>query len=583
VLAVVGAGIVLRLVWLCGGVARLRRLRKRGHEIAVPEVARDFESALGVTPRYFEVRENTGPATFGLSSAIVMLPQKFAFFDANTQRAIICHELLHVKRRDVAAAALEEIVFAFLWFHPWAWVLRSRIRTAREQVVDREVIALIGNREIYVRCLVELSGHDLVPHLSTGMLTGRELRTRIDAVLTQVRMSRQRAFATGLVLLGVVGATGSFASWAVPLRGASVPYEPSGIALSRLTASVSGRAAAIRPGLGQPPIEVAGLRAMPAQAQQTSPSRSRRQLTTPYAEYPQDALEKRISGTVIVDIVVNPAGDVTTGAVVSGPQELRASAFKAALALKFDAGLATTPMRALVEYRLTADSWGVRISSVASGAQVSTDLGLLRRAQDALNREAPLTGVRVGGGVLPPRKVKDVPPVYPAAAQDARVQGVVILEARVDENGNVSDVRPLRSIPLLDQAAIDAVKQWQYTPTLLNGAAVPVVMTVTVNFTLRGGPQVQLRVTMPDGTLVLLRVPNGGLGRAEHPSGSNFGFAPFVDLDGSTDTVKVSLYELGAQGTAPVSLGAVELEPGGGPAQTSTTPSFGIEVVRIDR
>ena len=65
------------------------------------------------------------------------------------------------------------------------------------------------------------------------------------------------------------------------------------------------------------------------------------------------------------------------------------------------------------------------------------------------------------------------------------MQGVVIMEVRIDERGTVSDVRTLRSIPLLDQAAIDAVKQWQYTPTLMNGVAVPVIMTVTVNFTLR--------------------------------------------------------------------------------------------------
>jgi protein TonB len=93
--------------------------------------------------------------------------------------------------------------------------------------------------------------------------------------------------------------------------------------------------------------------------------------------------------------------------------------------------------------------------------------------------------VRVGGNIQAPKKVKDVNPVYPPIAQSARVQGVVILEATIGPNGNVQDVRVLRSIPLLDAAAIEAVKQWQYTPTLLNGVPVPVIMTVTVNFTLR--------------------------------------------------------------------------------------------------
>ncbi|MND07525.1 Gram-negative bacterial tonB protein [compost metagenome] len=64
------------------------------------------------------------------------------------------------------------------------------------------------------------------------------------------------------------------------------------------------------------------------------------------------------------------------------------------------------------------------------------------------------------------------------------MQGVVIIEATISTTGTVTDVRVLRSIPLLDQAAIDAVRQWQYSPTLLNGVPVPVIMTVTVQFTL---------------------------------------------------------------------------------------------------
>ena len=67
----------------------------------------------------------------------------------------------------------------------------------------------------------------------------------------------------------------------------------------------------------------------------------------------------------------------------------------------------------------------------------------------------------------------------------SRREGIVILEAVIAENGTVRDVRVLRSIPLLDQAAVDAVRQWQFTPTLLNGEPVPIVMTVTVNFQLR--------------------------------------------------------------------------------------------------
>jgi protein TonB len=97
----------------------------------------------------------------------------------------------------------------------------------------------------------------------------------------------------------------------------------------------------------------------------------------------------------------------------------------------------------------------------------------------------PAAPVRVGGNIKTPTKVKDVKPVYPAIAQSARVQGVVIIEATIGPNGAVQDAKVLRSIPLLDAAALDAVRQWQFTPTLLNGVPVPVIMTVTVNFTLQ--------------------------------------------------------------------------------------------------
>src|SRR5471032_3338167 len=97
----------------------------------------------------------------------------------------------------------------------------------------------------------------------------------------------------------------------------------------------------------------------------------------------------------------------------------------------------------------------------------------------------PPAPVRVGGNIRQPTKTKDVKPVYPAIAQSARVQGVVIIEATIGPNGAVQEAKVLRSIPLLDAAALDAVRQWQFTPTLLNGVPVPVIMTVTVNFTLQ--------------------------------------------------------------------------------------------------
>ena len=98
---------------------------------------------------------------------------------------------------------------------------------------------------------------------------------------------------------------------------------------------------------------------------------------------------------------------------------------------------------------------------------------------------APTAPVRVGHGVREPRKIVDVTPVYPALALSVKVDGVVLLEAVINERGLVERLRVLKSVPLLDAAAIDAVSRWRYTPTLLNGTPVAVLMTITINFTLK--------------------------------------------------------------------------------------------------
>ena len=93
--------------------------------------------------------------------------------------------------------------------------------------------------------------------------------------------------------------------------------------------------------------------------------------------------------------------------------------------------------------------------------------------------------VRVGGNVKAPTKIQDAKPVYPADALAAGVSGLVIIEATIATDGLVKDAKVIRSVPMLDQAALDSVRQWRYTPTLMNGAPMEVIMTVTVNFSTR--------------------------------------------------------------------------------------------------
>ena len=110
--------------------------------------------------------------------------------------------------------------------------------------------------------------------------------------------------------------------------------------------------------------------------------------------------------------------------------------------------------------------------------------GVIGGLPDAPPPAPPLEPVRVGGRIQEPRKIKGVAPDYPEPARLAGLQGVVVLECLISPRGTVAQVEVLRGVPLLEKAAVDAVRQWVYTPTLVDGVPVPVLMTVTVRFDL---------------------------------------------------------------------------------------------------
>jgi TonB family protein len=190
------------------------------------------------------------------------------------------------------------------------------------------------------------------------------------------------------------------------------------------------------------PVRVGGTVKAPRQIRRVSP------------EYPVEALTARQQGVVILEATIGPNGKISDVKVLRSIPALDGAAVGAVREWEYEPTIideVAVPVitSVAVEFKLTAP--------------------------------AP---VRVGGTIKAPAQTKRVHPPYPPEAQAAGVQGVVIMEATIGVDGKVTDVRVLRSIPLLDQAALDAVRQWEYAPTVVNGVTVPVVMTVTLNFTL---------------------------------------------------------------------------------------------------
>lgn len=213
--------------------------------------------------------------------------------------------------------------------------------------------------------------------------------------------------------------------------------------------------------------------------------------------YPELAKNARVGGIVIAEAVVGTDGRVSNVQVLKSIPLLDQAAIDAISQWAYTpTTLNGTPVPVImtVTVNFTPDA-----TAKPSTPEMTQEMRVeMLRAQladaearlAAMKQQAPpvvngVQALRIGGDVKAPERVKYVPPVYPQDAQDAKVSGIVIIEALVDEQGYVSSAKVLKSVALLDQTALDAVMQWKYAPTMLNGVAVPVIMTVTVNFTLQ--------------------------------------------------------------------------------------------------
>jgi protein TonB len=197
--------------------------------------------------------------------------------------------------------------------------------------------------------------------------------------------------------------------------------------------------------------------------------------------YPDIAIRARVSGVVILELLVSPGGDVTDARVLKSIPLFDQAAIDAVRQWRYAPttlnGVAV-PVILTVTVNFSLENEAA--PTMMSGAPVSADV-----ISGSLPSEwKGATPARIGGEIKPPERLTYVPPVYPVEAQQAKVSGVVIIQAIIDENGDVAMAKILKGVPLLDAAALDAVNQWKYVPTKVNGIPVPVVMTVTVTFTL---------------------------------------------------------------------------------------------------
>ncbi|MCY4507831.1 MAG: M56 family metallopeptidase, partial [Acidobacteria bacterium] len=224
VLTLLAAVAAFRLARLGLGLVRLDRLARSANRVVPPPPAREFQALRRTSAAFVQPPDVRMPCSFGLFRPTVVLPAAFDRLEPAFQRGIVCHELLHLERRDFAAAVAEEVAAALLWFHPWAWLIRGRIRLHREQVVDAAVVRRTGDRRAYVRCLIALAGHPRALPLAAPMLRPTELRARADALFAKDGTMSRRASAALVIGLGAALAAVLWTAAAtVPLSAAAPP------------------------------------------------------------------------------------------------------------------------------------------------------------------------------------------------------------------------------------------------------------------------------------------------------------------------------------------------------------------------
>ena len=205
VVAVLAAGAVIRLAWIGLGLISLRSIRAAAEPaVALSSIADPLQRELGVTAdvRFSDAIES--PATIGAEYPMVLLPRRVCELPAAVQRAVLCHELIHVRRRDWLPVLVEELWCAVLWFHPAARVLVSRLSLARETLVDEGTIAHTRDRRAYAAALLEFS--TARPRLigATALIRRRHLERRIALIAQEVSMSRVSLAARLTVAAGAV-------------------------------------------------------------------------------------------------------------------------------------------------------------------------------------------------------------------------------------------------------------------------------------------------------------------------------------------------------------------------------------------
>jgi TonB family protein len=324
VLLILCAGAAIRAVWLTTGAWTLARLRRTAQRLApLPAAFCEAEARIGVQPGIYVSDRIAGPITFGWRRPVVIVPPSVLEMPLHVQEAIAYHELLHVRRRDWLFEVFEEAVRTVFWFHPAMWWLIGRLQLSREQVVDGAAVGLTDSKERYVDALLLVALNKSRVSLIPAPLFLRRslLRQRVAQILQETTMTTRRLIAS----LTVSSAALALAA-TVAVR--SFPLEAQG------TVGFAQES-------GGGPIQIV--------------KGGDHLLHASFSEYPRRAIEQKVQGDVVLDLVTDDRGEVSDARVLSGPEELRRAALESVLQWHYSPdAVRSTILQATLRFSLPA-------------------------------------------------------------------------------------------------------------------------------------------------------------------------------------------------------------------------------------
>jgi TonB family protein len=443
-------GLFVRLISLLGGAWRLRQLRRHSEPAVLDDDIDALRIAMAPRAEFRWSHQMEQPATFGMKRPVVLLPERFRELNGDARRAVACHELMHVARRDWSWIVLEEIVRALFWFHPGVWWLIDRLQLLREQVIDERVVARLSARREYMMALVTFAGSRRATALSSSFLRRRQLKSRLEQLLKEDRMSFRRMAWTMIAVAVVMGGAAAATARALPL-------DLEAIAQDRSTGSLEIRLAESAPAAGLVEAVVSG-------------SGQRIYLHTETLATAADVTSARV-----IEI---GAAQFGVGVTFSGPAAARIASGTG--------GHLGRPVAIVLDGQVVS---APTVKSAIGDSAVIT--GVTRAsAQSLAARLAPAAGQQgtTRDGVVLPVPIHQAKPQYTPAAMQAGIEGKVLLEAVVLADGSSGDVRVIESLDRefgLDQQAVDALKLWTWKPGTRDGKPAQVAVQVQMTFTLK--------------------------------------------------------------------------------------------------